>query len=358
MESVRIDIHGAHDLTYPLMVGEGALFNDLPAFILDAEYAHTVIVSNDVVAPLYGEKLQALIPDSALIVVPDGEAHKTMETLKTIYSGMLKHGATRKTVLVALGGGVIGDMGGFAAASFMRGIDLIQAPTSLLAMVDASIGSKVGVDLPEGKNLAGAFKDPVAIFQDATTLNTLPEEEMQSGMAEVIKAGLIADPTLIEMLEQDSPPAIGDLIERAVQVKIKVVEEDRQEHGQRMLLNLGHTFGHAVELVSEFEVRHGEAVGIGLLAAAKLSIRLGKADNGLAIRIENILKKQGLPTHFGGGNVDKVREAMQHDKKRGAKDLKFVLLADVGSAFITDAVPPTLLEETLKEMCDDGYSGS
>ena len=287
------------------------------------------------------------IPGAVLIVVPDGEQYKTLDTVRTIYDALLAHGADRSTLVVALGGGVIGDMAGFAAATFMRGVPLVQAPTTLLAMVDASIGGKVGVDLPQGKNLAGAFKDPLAVFADVTTLHTLPVDEQQCGMAEVIKTGLIGDADLFARLGNHAPDRT-EMIARAAAIKADIVGRDRLEGGLRAVLNLGHTFAHALEQASGYAWKHGHAVAVGLMAAARLSERMGLSDGGLADAVERTLERWMLPTRFSGCTRRAV-EAMRHDKKWQGGSARFVLL-EGGRPVIRADVPRDDVLAVLEEL--------
>lgn len=298
---------------------------------------HVVIVSNETVAPLYGEKLQSKLPNADLIVIPDGEEYKNLDTISMLYDKMLEVGADRNTKLIALGGGVIGDTAGYVAATYMRGITLIQIPTSLLSMVDSSVGGKVGVDLPQGKNLVGAFKQPQVVLIDVNTLDTLPDLQWRCGMAEIIKHGLISDPTLLEPELWTKENAIR-LVRKAVQVKVDVVEVDPFEHGIRAHLNLGHTFGHAVEKVTNFDVPHGEGVAIGLMKAALLSHKLGMIDGDLVGQIESILKQIGLPTDVEL-DPEAWYAAMSTDKKWKAGKSRFVLLKGLGEATVVEGLP-------------------
>ncbi len=311
---------------YPIWIGAGVLRDHLPDVVGDR---HAVVITNDTVKPLYGEALVESLPDAVLLSVRDGEAYKNLDTIRILYDGMFEAGADRKSVVVALGGGVVGDMAGFVAATYMRGLDLIQCPTTLLAMVDSSIGGKTGVDVPQGKNLIGAFKDPIAIITDPATLATLPPDEVSAGMAEAIKSALIGDPTLIDNLYATTQPDI-EIIQRTMAVKIDLVERDRLEQGERAFLNLGHTFGHALEHVSEFAWKHGHAVGWGLGAAVRLSARLGLCDMAWIARIEGLLMRWHLPTRQTGYDPDAIINAMKHDKKWQGGRTHFVLLEDAG----------------------------
>ena len=295
-----------------------------------------VVVSNETVAPLYAESLVRTLPNANLIITRDGEAHKNLDTVRGIYDELLKLGADRGTTLVALGGGVIGDMAGFVAASYMRGISLVQIPTTLLSMVDSSVGGKVGVDLPQGKNLIGAFKQPRSVIIDTDVLHTLPPSQWRCGMAEVVKHGLIARPSLLDPDLWNLENA-ERLVRGAVQVKIDVVEVDPYERGIRAHLNLGHTFGHAIEKVTEYAIPHGEAVAIGIVKAARLSRNLGFIDDSLVEHILKIMWQIGLPTDIA---LDPERwyAAMSTDKKWKAGRSRLVVLKKLGEAAVVEGL--------------------
>lgn len=350
MAQAGLTICGAENTTYPMTVGSGLLREALPAFLAGRGFTRAAVVTNTTLAPLYGEALAARLPGGFLISVPDGEQFKTPDTVRTIYDGLLEHKADRSTPVVALGGGVVGDMAGFAAASFMRGLPLVQAPTTLLAMVDSSIGGKVGVDLPQGKNLVGAFKDPLAIFADTQALDTLPPVEFACGMAEVVKAGLVADPGLLDHLEAHGPQPIDQLIQQAAAVKIGIVEEDRLEQNVRAYLNLGHTFGHALETVSGYAWKHGEAVALGLAAAARLSEALGLAGSGLSERAERLLLSLNLPVRYRDYAPEDICDAMQTDKKRRDGSIRFVLLKAAGAPVLREDVSREAVIDVLRSL--------
>ena len=301
-----------------------------------------VLVTNTTVGDLYAlpasESLKAADFKVASCIVPDGEAYKTLASVRALYDGFIEAGLDRHGAVLALGGGVVGDMAGFAAATYLRGVPLVQLPTTLLAMVDASIGGKVAVDHPRGKNLIGAFKQPSLVIADLETLVTLPAAEFANGLAEIVKAGLIGDPTLLEQIEDQGPAPLPWLIERAGRVKVAVIEDDPYECGRRAVLNLGHTFGHALELLSEYALPHGAGVSVGLVAAARLSVRLGLCDPSLATRVEGVLARLRLPTAYQGHASAQVWQAMTTDKKRWGKRLRFVLPRAVGDVFVTDQV--------------------
>lgn len=342
---------------YAVVVGEGLLERLAELAGIHAPY---VVVTDSNVGPLYAGRCAGA---TAVITLPAGEQHKTLTTVRRIYDELLAAGLDRKGTIVALGGGVIGDMAGFAAATYLRGVDFVQCPTTLLAMVDASVGGKVGVDLPQGKNLVGAFKQPTAVLADTTALSTLPLAELCAGMAEVTKHGLISRPGLFRRLEmgdwrltENLPSPIShlqSLILEAIQVKRDIVQEDPYEQGRRALLNLGHTFGHAIEQVSGYAIRHGEAVAMGLVAAANLSARLGHCDPALQMRIEAALANAGLPRRIPVAlDSTALYRAMGHDKKKAGGSLRFVLLRDVGDAFVQGGVGETAVMETLQEIAE------
>lgn len=317
----------------------------LSRFFLDERCA---IVTNDTLAPLYGAALADRLPDARLIVVPDGEQYKTLATVERLYADFVAAGLDRSSTVIALGGGVIGDTAGFAAATYMRGVPLLQIPTSLLAMVDSGVGGKVGVDLPQGKNLVGAFKQPDAVLIDPDVLKTLPEREWRCGAAEAIKHALIADPGLIDLID----PA-GDaeaMVARAVQVKVNIVEQDPYEQNIRAYLNFGHTFAHAVEQVSGYRWLHGEAVGVGMVAAARLSAVLGVLDAASAREIEALIGRYGLPTRVDGLDAEALYEAMFTDKKWQRGRSRFVLLEAIARPTIVKDVPAAAVIEVLQAL--------
>ncbi len=338
---IRVD---APDGGYDLVIKDDAL----------RQFAHrvperAVIVTNPTLEQLYGQKLRELFPTASLITIPDGEQHKTLETVAQLYADFVAAGLDRSGVVVAFGGGVVGDTAGFAAATYMRGVYLLQSPTSLLAMVDSSVGGKVGVDLPQGKNLVGAFKQPDLVLIDPDMLETLPESEWRCGMAEVIKHGFLADEGLLD-------PALwvkerrAEMIKRAVLVKVEVVQRDPYEQTIRAHLNLGHTFGHAVEQVSGYQWKHGEAVGVGLLAAARLSHELSLCDAALVDLVDETLAQVGLPRSIGGLDPEALYAAMGTDKKFKGGRSRFILLRGVGEPVIVEDVPKEAVIRVLNRL--------
>ncbi len=334
----------APGLKHQILLGHG-LLDSLPALLDEHNLTGPTLLVTDenVVAQLPITNYQ--LPITTLLA---GEEYKTLDTIRELYDSFLEHGLDRSGIVVAVGGGVLGDMAGFAAATFMRGLRWVSAPTTLLAMVDASLGGKTGVDLPQGKNLVGAFHPPSLVVSDPFALNTLPEAERISGMAEVIKHGLLGDPALFESLEASTTFGSLDQLRRAIEVKIRVVEADPFEKGERATLNLGHTVGHGVEAASGYRLRHGEAVAIGLAAETWIAERMGLAERGLTDRISALLKRTGLPARCPGLDPVDIRTAMSSDKKKAGGKLKFALPKRVGEAAWGIEVDEALLMETLE----------
>ena len=324
-----------------------------------------VVVTDSEVGPLYAGALAAPV-----ITIPAGEHHKNLDTVSAIYDQMLALGVDRQATIVALGGGVVGDVAGFVAATYMRGLHFVQCPTTLLAMVDASVGGKTGVYLHQGKNLVGAFKQPLAVIADLTTLQSLPAAEFAAGMAEVVKHGLIVGGNLWGRLARGegrgarggrsrimyhASSNLESLVVEAIEVKRDVVESDPYEQGRRAILNLGHTFGHAIEQVSGYRVRHGEAVAMGLVAAANLSSRLECCPLALQGQIEAVLQAVPLPVRIPAElDMEQVYVAMGSDKKKAAGKLRFVLLRDVGDVFVTGEVERSDVMKTLVSIKESG----
>lgn len=301
------------------------------------------LVSDENVSPRYFPKVQASLTNAGIrfetLTLPAGEIHKNIHSVAQIWSALAKSRLERGSTVAALGGGVIGDMAGFAAATFLRGVHWVNLPTSLLAMVDASLGGKTGIDLPEGKNLAGAFHAPRWVVSDPSVLKTLPEAELRSGLAEVVKHALIADAGLFALCEAGWDVVQANLeavIRRAVAVKVKIIQEDPLEHGVRAHLNLGHTVGHAIEAASGFRLRHGEAVAIGMVAEARLAEQQGLAqEQGLSQRIAACLQGLGLPTEVPSGLDEAVMQrAMNLDKKRADGKVRFALPVALGKVVV------------------------
>ncbi len=349
--------------SYDIHIGTGLLVHvgdALRSAGIPAGTKVAVVSSPDVVG-LYSQRVRADLQASdyrpIACSVPDGEANKTLDTVASLYDQFLDAGLDRSSTILALGGGVTGDVAGFAAATYMRGVRFVQVPTTLLAMVDASVGGKTGVDLPQGKNLVGAFKQPSTVVIDPAVLTTLPAEEILSGLAEVIKHGIIGAPGLFAELQKPD----GDLgswsqqigaarLAWALRVKIVIVEEDPFEEGRRGVLNLGHTTGHALERLSDFSLRHGEAVAIGMVASARIAEKLGRTSAETAVTIEEVISAWGLPTRCPPFSTSAIWDAMAHDKKRRGDALRWVLPNAIGRVEITHDVPRSVVRDVLRSM--------
>ncbi|TAL83245.1 MAG: 3-dehydroquinate synthase [Rhodanobacter sp.] len=334
--------------SYPVWIGPG-LLDDAARWRRVLRGRHVLVLSNTTVAPLYLERLsqglQGLTWSSFLL--DDGEAHKSFANVGRALEALGQLGATRDACVIALGGGVVGDLAGFTAACWMRGIDFIQIPTTLLAMVDSSVGGKTGVNLPTGKNLVGAFHQPRAVVADIVTLETLPEREYRAGLAEVIKGAAIGDEAFFNWLEQQvealiarEPTVLIEAIARKVRYKAGVVSRDETEQGERALLNLGHTFGHALETAGGYtRLLHGEGVAIGMVLAARLSERLGMSDATHTARLQHLLQRLGLPMVIPTAmDPQQLLALMRLDKKNSAGQLRLILWRGVGHAEIVSGV--------------------
>lgn len=336
----RLVVHAPGDHRYSIVLGEGLLERAGELLRRVITPTGVAIVTNRTVAQHWSASLavalRAVGLAPSIVEIPDGEQYKTLDTVREIYDRLVEAGLDRRGAIIALGGGVVGDIAGFVAATYLRGVAFVQVPTTLLSMIDASVGGKVGVDLPQGKNLVGAFKQPVLVLIDPLVLRTLPAEEFRAGLAEVVKHGIIGAPELFEQLELQGPATLTDLIADAVRVKIEVVEEDPYERGRRAVLNLGHTFAHAIEQVSGYRIRHGEAVAVGLVAAAHLSWQMGRCDEDLMERIRHLLTRLGLPARIDGYDERTLYQAMFTDKKRAAGRLRFIIPEAIGRVSITD----------------------
>ena len=353
------------DRSYPIIIGSGLLGNSLTYQHLPP--AHTaLIVSNVTVAPLYASQLQAALASRyanvLLLTLPDGEVYKDWPTLQLVFDALLANGCDRKTVLFALGGGVVGDMTGFAAASYMRGVPFVQVPTSLLAQVDSSVGGKTAINHPLGKNMIGAFYQPLMVVCDLEVLETLPPRELSAGLAEIIKYGPIADMSFFSWIEThlpdllaSEPGALAHAIQRSCEIKANVVGQDEREQGLRAILNFGHTFGHAIESGLGYgKWLHGEGVGCGMVMAAHLSQRLGLVDAAFVERLTHLIEHAGLPVKGpvlnAKDNAGRYLELMRGDKKSEAGDIRFVLVGPPGCASVRGA-PDALVREVIDACC-------
>ena len=342
--------------SYPIFIGAN-LLSRRELFAPYVAGQRVAIVTNETVAPLYLKPIETLLAEfkPIAVVLPDGEEYKTLSILERVFTALLEARCDRKTTIVALGGGVIGDMAGFAAASYQRGIPFIQVPTTLLSQVDSSVGGKTGVNHPLGKNMIGAFYQPRSVVIDTRTLATLPDKELSAGLAEVIKYGLISDAAFFAWLEANidallarEPNALAFAIERSCRNKADVVARDEREGGVRALLNFGHTFGHAIETGAGYGAwLHGEAVGAGMAMAADLSHRLGWLSPKDVQRVERLLARARLPVRGAHLDVERYLELMAVDKKVEGGQLRLVLLKAIGEAVITAEVPRAQLQATL-----------
>jgi len=353
------------DRSYAISIGTG-LIDQAATFAALPSASQALIVSNTAVAPLYAQRVCAAVgahyPQVHVLVLPDGEAFKTWETLQLIFDALLARGCDRKTVLFALGGGVVGDMTGFAAASFMRGVPFVQIPTTLLAQVDSSVGGKTGINHPLGKNMVGAFYQPHRVICDLDTLQTLPSRELSAGLAEIIKYGPIADTAFLDWIEAHladllarTPQALAHAVQRSCEIKAWVVAQDEREAGLRAILNFGHTFGHAIEAGMGYgEWLHGEAVGCGMVMATRLSAALGMVDAAFAERLVKLIAAAGLPVRGpvldSEDNAGRYLALMRLDKKAQAGAITFVLIDGPGRAVMREA-PEALVREVIDSCC-------
>jgi 3-dehydroquinate synthase len=342
--------------SYPILIGPG-LLHDAARVGGSVAARDVLVVTNTTVAPLYLARLERALQGKrvASLALPDGEQHKTLATLNRVFDALVEQRMNRDACIVALGGGVVGDMAGFAAACYQRGVDYVQVPTTLLAQVDSSVGGKTGVNHPGGKNLIGAFHQPRAVLADTDTLATLPPREFRAGLAEVVKYGLIADAGFLDWIEVNldallrlEGAALAHAIRRSCEIKAEIVAEDEREHGRRALLNLGHTFGHALETATGYgEWLHGEAVGAGLLMAADLSCRLGWLAQADLTRVRRLLERAGLPVRAPAIGAGRALELMGMDKKVLAGRIRLVLMRRLGEGVVVGDCPEDALEATL-----------
>ncbi len=360
MVTVRVAFPERGSAAYDVLIGHG-LLQELPILLTShCPAARYVVITDAEVERLYGRKAAARI-DAEVFSFPAGEAHKTRETWAQLTDRMLAAGVGRDAAVVALGGGVAGDVGGFIAATYLRGIPCVQVPTTVLAMIDSSIGGKTGVDVPAGKNLVGAIRQPRLVVTDLDCVNSLPPAQFASGIAEAVKHGVIADPEYLAFLERDAAAilarrdaALERLVARSVEIKAAIVATDEHEAGVRAALNFGHTVGHAVEAASGFSLLHGEAVAIGMVYEARLGEALGITASGLAAQITALVEKFGLPVlRPGSASVDQLLKHMRSDKKVRAAEIRFALPRRVGEMHVeargaaTIAAPEALVREIL-----------
>ncbi len=350
------------DNPYYIYIGSGIL-TEIPVFLKDSyNYPHYVIVTDDIVRHLLGEDLKKILDESGvnadIINFSNGETSKNLQTVETLARDMVRLRADRKSCIIALGGGVVGDVAGFLASIYMRGIPFIQIPTTLLAQVDSSVGGKTGVDIPEGKNLIGTFYQPKAVFIDIGVLGTLPVSQIKNGIAEVVKYGVIKSPELFELLENYSeqifnlnPDIITRIVKKSCEIKADIVIKDEKEGDLRRILNFGHTLGHAIESLSNYDIQHGEAISIGMSLIGKISEKMGKTNPQLSEKLSNLINKLGLTTLIPSNiNTNDIINSIKSDKKSQSGKIFFILMQAIGEVFISDMVPENLIIEAIEEL--------
>jgi len=354
MKSLEVDLGNR---SYPIYIGEN-LLQDSTIFAKHIQGHLSIIVTNPTISKLYGQQVESTLKNIGQkvvqVIIPEGEEYKTWQTLQLIFDGLMSAGADRKSTIFALGGGVVGDMAGFAAASFMRGINFVQIPSTLLSQVDSSVGGKTGINHPLGKNMIGAFHQPVAVIADLGTLKTLPPKELAAGLAEVIKHGAIADANFLNWIESNISnlnaceiPAMEHAVLRSCEIKSSVVAADEKELGIRAHLNFGHTFGHAIEAGMGYgQWLHGEAVGCGMVIASEVSKEMGYINSEEVQRLTEIISQLHLPIKPPQWSAKKYLELMAHDKKAEQGEIKYILLKELGQA-IVQKIPNTTIENVL-----------
>jgi len=344
--------------SYEVYVGSGLLAQTGHWLRENGFSGKLVIITDPTVNRLYGEALNQSLTEAGFkvdtLLVPEGEEQKSLETAGRLYHELTSAYVERTTPILALGGGVIGDLAGFVAATYLRGVPLVQIPTTLLAQVDSSVGGKVAVDHGQLKNKIGVFYQPKLVIADINTLKTLPAEELANGLAEVIKSAAIRSKGFFAFLEENldrikslAEEALEETVFQSVKIKAEVVEKDELDSGLRNILNYGHTIGHAIESVSDFSVGHGRAVAIGMVAAARISNEMGILDKNELVRLKRVIEKAGLPTEMPNLKVDEINQAMKHDKKVLRDKIRFVLLKSIGNVLITDEVSSSFVKKVL-----------
>ena len=362
MRSIKVNLDKKSRSSYEIRIGRDII--DRIALILAKNHkaGRYAVITDDCVGSLYGKKILTSLVDVGLnvnlIEFPAGEANKNINTVLHVAEKLLQAGADRETFLIALGGGVVGDVTGFIASVYMRSVPYIQIPTTLVAQVDSSIGGKTAVDLPQGKNLMGTFYQPCAVFTDLSFLETLPEKEFNNGLAEIIKYGIIDDEKMFHTMENNmeaiklkDPKLVLNIVEACCRIKKSIVEIDEKDQGLRHILNFGHTLGHALETMSQYTITHGEGVALGMIAAARLSEKMGYLESNEAKRIEALIREAGLPckipeTFF----ADNIIAALQMDKKKKGDIIRFVLLKKIGMPFIIGSIKPEMITAVIEEM--------
>ena len=364
MQRIRINLENPRTDSYDIFIGHGIM--DRLRSIVDvvAGVDRCAIITDSAVNPLYGKMVMEKLRETALpvdiIEIPAGEASKSMDTVLDVAGQLLAQNISRRSLIIALGGGVVGDVAGFVASIYMRSVPYVQIPTTLLAQVDSSVGGKTGVNLLQGKNLLGTFYQPKTVFIELSMLDTLSDDDFRNGLAEVIKYGIISDYEIFELLEHQRdaiqkrrPDLIQTLVERSCKTKAEIVENDEREAGQRRVLNFGHTLGHALEAASDYELSHGQAVATGMVAAANISHRLDYLDEASCGRITDVIKQYGLPTRIGQGSAfdsEKLLSFVTADKKTVAGQPHFVLVKGIGTPFVTAEVPSGTITDVIEEL--------
>jgi len=358
MKALKVEL--GDNRSYDILIGSGLL--ERAANLLQEAFSSkkSVIITNPIVKELYGDRLKETLADSglspSLLTVPDGEAYKSLDTAGRLYTELTECFAERSTPILALGGGVIGDLAGFVASTYMRGVPLVQMPTTLLAQVDSSIGGKVAVDHGKLKNKIGTFYQPRLVISDTATLKTLPKKEFANGMAEVIKSAIIRDKAFFTFIKQKldrinrmDNDVIEEMIFRTASIKASIVMQDERDTGLRNILNFGHTAGHAIEAVSDFKIAHGQAIAIGMIIEARISQKMGTFEEDELKDLEKLISDVGLPTRMPDIDKDSVLRAMQHDKKNAGGKIKFALPRNTGDVYITDEVELATVKEAMEE---------
>lgn len=358
MEKVMVDL-GKH--SYPIYICQNQLHR-LGEFVQQHNPCQrALVVTNTTVEKLYGkvvqDSLQGAGITTTLVAIPDGEAYKTLDTAAQVYDAAFEFNLDRKSVVVALGGGVVGDLAGFVAATYMRGVPFVQVPTTLLAQVDSSVGGKVAVNHPRGKNIIGSFYQPKLVFADIATLQTLPQRELKTGLAEVIKYGVIWDAQFFAYLETHIEQALGldpqtvtEIVKKSCDIKAQVVAVDEREMGLRAILNYGHTFGHAIETLTNYQkYRHGEAVAIGMVWAAKLAAEIGMLSPQESQRLTNLVDQYGLPVQEQGLSAENIVQTMHHDKKAEGGQINYVLPTSIGTVELVNRLSAEQVKQFLEK---------
>jgi 3-dehydroquinate synthase len=362
MRSIKVNLDKKYSLSYEIRIGRGIADRIALLIAKNHKAGRHIIITDDNVARLHGSNFLAVLKNiglnAELIAFPAGESSKNIAAILDIADQLLKLGADRGTCLIALGGGVAGDMVGFIASVYMRGVPYLQIPTTLVAQVDSAIGGKTAIDLPAGKNLLGTFYQPAAVFADLNFLETLPANEFDNGLAEIIKYAIIDDEKMFHLLEenmenvrQKDPALLVKIVENCCRIKKSIVEIDEREQGLRRILNYGHTLGHALEAVSGYKMSHGEGVGMGMIAAARISVKMKYLEECEASRIEELIRTANLPTKIPATlPTEEIIARLQVDKKKRGDTIHFVLLKKIGMPFVNGGVEKKLIAEVIEEM--------